>query len=88
MTASYHRETGIVPQVFLHPFRILIVDDFQQLLQFQAYILYLSGRTGIEQNFLEQIIVLAQQAFGNGHMLFERSTRGFLMLHDRCKHKS
>ena len=75
-------------QILLHAFCILIADDFQQVLQFQADVLYLRGRAWIEQNLLEQVIVFTQQAFGNGHVLFEGGARSFLVFHYRCKYKS
>lgn len=58
-------------QVFLHPFGILIGDNLQQPFQFQADILHLSGGAGIEQDFLKQVVVLAQQTFGDGHVLLK-----------------
>ena len=45
--------------IVLHPIRITIVNDFEQFLQLAAYLRHLVMGLGIEQNFLEQVVVLA-----------------------------
>ena len=60
-------------QILLHAFRILVVDDFQQILQFQADVLHLWGSARVEENFLEQVVIFTQQSFGNSHVLLECS---------------
>ena len=59
-------------QIPLHSLRVLVGDDFQQLLQLEADVLHLGGGAGIEEDFLQQVVVLAEQATGDGHVLLER----------------
>ena len=46
-------------EIVLHPIRITIVNDFEQFLQLAAYLRHLVMSVGIEQYFLEQVVVLA-----------------------------
>ena len=75
-------------QILFHPFRILVFDDFEKVFQLGADIGYLSRSAWVEQNFLKQVIILAQQAFGDSHMFLERSSRSFLMLHYSREYES
>ena len=69
-------------QIPFHPLRVLVGDDFQQLLQFEADVLHLGGGAGIEEHFLQQEVIFAEQAAGNVHVLLERGARRLLVLHD------
>ena len=68
-------------QIPFHPLRVLVGDDFQQLLQFEADVLYLRRGAGIEQDFLQQVVIFREQAAGDGHVLLERGARRLLVLH-------
>lgn len=68
-------------QVLLHAVGILLLDDFEQVLQLRADVGHLGGRAGVEEDFLQQVVVLVQQAAGNGHVLLEGGARRVLVLH-------
>ena len=69
-------------QIPFHPLGVLVLDDGEQVLQLRADVGHLGRGAGIEQDFLQQVVVFAEQAAGNVHVFLERGARRLLMLHD------
>ena len=65
-----------------------MVDDIDQLGKLLTNLTQLSRSIGVEENFLQQIVVLVEYALGNVHVTFESSTRSILMLHHSSKNES
>ena len=61
---------------------------FKEFLQFSTDLRHLIVSIGIEENFLQQIVVLIQYTLGDSHVTLEGGTRCILMLHNSSKHKS
>ena len=61
-------------QILFHAFRIFILNDFEKVLQLCPDIGYLARSARVEQDFLKQVVVFAEQSFGNGHVFFESSS--------------
>ena len=74
-------------QIGMHAFRVFPADDVQQFVQFRTDTFHLCRRAGIEQDFLQEEIVFAQHALGDGHVALEGGTRSILMFHDGRKHE-
>ena len=76
-------------KVTFHALGILVVDDFQELFQLRTNLRHLVVGIGVEQNFLQQIIVLVEHehTFGNAHVALEGSTWRILMFHDSSEDK-
>ena len=74
-------------EVCLHALGIVLVDDLQQLLELAANVLHLTRCAGVEENLLQQVVVLAEQSLGDGHMLLEGGARCLLLLHDGSKYE-
>ncbi len=72
-------------QVGLHAVAILLVDDFEQLLQLGTYLADLVVGVGVEEYFLQQVVVFVEHALGNSHVALEGGARRVLMLHDGGK---
>ena len=64
-----------------------MVDDVKQFLEFIAYLCHLIARVGVEQDFLQQIVILVEHTLGNAHVTLEGRTRSVLMLHHGSKHE-
>lgn len=58
-------------EVALHAFGILVVDNLEQLLQLSADLRHLVVGVGIEEYFLQQIVILIEHALGNAHVALE-----------------
>lgn len=71
----------------MHAFRVFPADDVQQFVQFRTDTFHLCRRAGIEQDFLQEEIVFAQHALGDGHVALEGGTRSILVFHDGRKHE-
>ena len=74
-------------EVLLHAFGIALLDNLKEFLQLTAYVLDLTGGAGVEEDFLQQVVVFAKQSFGNGHVLLEGGARCLLLLHDGREHE-
>lgn len=72
-------------EIGFHALGILLVDDFQEFFQLGANLADLVVGIGVEQDFLQQIVVLIEHALGYLHVTLEGGTWGVLMLHDSCK---
>ena len=72
-------------EICLHAVGILVVDDFEKFLQLGANLRDLVVGVGVEQDFLEQVVVLVEHALGNTHVALEGCSRCVLMLHDGGK---
>ena len=72
-------------EVAFHTVGILVVDNLKQLLQLGTYLRHLVVGLGVEQDFLQQVVVLVEHALGNLHVTLEGGTGGILMLHHGSK---
>ena len=72
-------------KIQLHAITILMVDDIKQFLEFITYLCHLIARVGVEQDFLQQIVILVEHALGYTHVALEGSSWSILMLHDGSK---
>ena len=72
-------------QVSLHRVGILVADDGEQLVELRADALDLCRRAWVEENLLQEVVVLAQHAPGDGHVALEGGAGRVLVLHDGCK---
>ena len=45
------------------------------------------GGVGVEEDFLEQVVVFRHQSVSNGHVTLEGGAWGILVLHHACKHE-
>ena len=72
-------------EVALHAVGILVVDDFEQLLQLGAYLAHLVVGVGVEEYFLQQVVVFAEHALGNAHVALEGGAGSVLRFHDGCE---
>ena len=68
-------------EVALHTVLILCVDDGDEFLHLGADLLHLVLGVGVEEDFAEQCVVLAQHALGNLHVALEGGAGSVLMLH-------
>ena len=74
-------------QICLHPFVILFVDNLQQLLQLFSYPHHIIVGVGVEEDFLQQVVILVEHSLGDLHMSLEGGTRRILVLHHSRKNK-
>ena len=72
-------------QIALHALGILLVDDFEQFLQLRTNLRDLIVGIGVEEDFLQQVVILVEHALGNAHVTLEGGARRVLMLHDGSK---
>ena len=74
-------------QVCLHPLVIFFVDNLQQLLQLFPYPHHIIVGVGVEEDFLQQVVILVEHPLGDLHMSLEGGTRRILVLHHGCKYE-
>ena len=72
-------------EIALHAVGIALVDDLEELLELGTYLGHLVVGVGVEENLLQQVVVLIENAFGNAHMTLEGGARRVLVLHDGGK---
>ena len=74
-------------QVAFHAIGVFLVDNFQKFFELRSNLGYLVVRIGVEQDFLQQVVVLVQHTLGYAHVAFEGRSWCILMLHDGSKDK-
>ncbi len=79
--ASYFREIGFDAG------SVFPVDDAKQLFKFVAYLCHLFAGIGVEEDFLQQIVVFVEHPFGYLHVPLERGAGRILMLHHGGEHE-
>ena len=74
-------------EIAFHAIGILVVDDLQQLFQLCTDLGDLIVGVGVEEDFLQEIVVFVEHSLGDAHVTFKGGTWCILMLHDSCEHK-
>ena len=72
-------------EVALHARSIFLVDDFEELFQLGTDLRHLVVGVGVEEDFLQQVVIFVEHTLGDAHVTLEGGTRGVLMLHDSSK---
>ena len=68
-------------EIAFHAVGIFVVDDFQQLFQLGAYLGHVLRGVGVEEHFLQQVVVFVEHALGDAHVALEGGSGCILMLH-------
>ena len=74
-------------EIAFHAIGIFVVDDLQQLFQLRTDLGDLIVGVGVEEDFLQEIVVFVEYPFGDAHVALKGGTWCILMLHDSCEHK-
>ena len=72
-------------EIALHALSILVVDDLQKFLQLRTDLTHLVVGIGVEEDFLQQVVILVQHTLGNAHVTLEGGSWCILMLHHSRK---
>ena len=75
-------------EIGFHAFRVFVIDDLQEFLQLRSYLCHLTACVGVEEDFLQQVVIFVQHSLGNPHVSFERCSRCILVFHHGSEHKS
>ena len=74
-------------KISLHAVSIFGIDDLEQFLQFSTDLRHLIVGVGVEENFLQEVVVFVEHTLGDAHVTLEGGTRGILVFHDGSKHE-
>lgn len=69
-------------EICFHAGGVFIVDDGEEVFELLANLIDLVVGVGIEEHFLQQVVVFVEYALGNAQMALEGGTWRILMLHD------
>ena len=62
-------------EITLHACSILLVDNLQQLFQLGTNLGHLVVGIGVEEDFLQQVVILVEYTLGNTHVALESSSK-------------
>ena len=75
-------------EILLHGLRVAVFYDDTEFFKTFADAFELVGGVGVEEDFAQQVVVLAHQSVGYGQMPFESGSRSILVLHDAAEYES